>query len=107
MFGKLGDMAGMLKQAQEMQKNMGKMQELLAETEVRGKSICGRVEVVMTCDMHIRRVIIDDDCMNLLSADDMGKLVCDAFNSAMEAVKSVTKEKMNEVTGGLDIPGLA
>ena len=54
-----GQLAGLMKQAQQMQENMRKMQEQLASVEVEGQSGAGMVKVVMTCKHDVRRVAID------------------------------------------------
>ena len=107
MFGKLGDMAGMMKRAQEMQRNLAAAQEKLAQTEVKGASDCGNVEVTATCDMTIRRVQIKKECLDTGDPEIVEKKVLAATNAAIVAAKEVTREKMTELTGGLDIPGLS
>ena len=52
-------LAGLMKQAQQMQDNMKKAQEELARTEVEGQSGAGLVKVVMTCRHDVKRVTID------------------------------------------------
>jgi len=60
MFGKAG-IAGLMKQAQQMQENMKKAQEELAQVEVEGQAGNGLVKVVMSCAHVTRRVIISDE----------------------------------------------
>ncbi len=52
-------LAGLMKQAQQMQENMKKMQEQLASVEVEGQAGAGMVKVVMTCRHDVKRVTID------------------------------------------------
>ena len=59
-----GGIAGLMKQAQQMQENMKKMQEQLASVEVEGQSGAGMVKVLMTCKYDVRRVTIDDSVMD-------------------------------------------
>jgi len=54
-----GQIAGLMKQAQQMQDNMRKRQEQLAQIEVEGQAGAGVVKVVMTCRHEVKRVIID------------------------------------------------
>ena len=54
-----GGLSGLMKQAQQMQENMKKMQEQLALQEVEGQSGAGMVKVVMTCRHDVKRVAID------------------------------------------------
>ena len=53
-----GQLAGLMRQAQQMQENMQKMQELLASVEVEGQSGAGLVKVTMTCKHDVKRVTI-------------------------------------------------
>jgi len=107
MFGKLGDMAGMMKKAQEMQRNMTAVQEELAQTEVNGCSENETVKVTATCDMTIRRVIIKQECFDTGDPEILESMVLSATNSAIAAAKEQTQAKMSELTGGLNIPGLS
>ena len=58
MIGK-GGLGNLMKQAQQMQENMKKMQEQLATVEVEGQSGAGMVKVLMTCRNDVKRVTID------------------------------------------------
>ncbi len=59
-----GGIAGLMKQAQQMQANMEKAQAELAQTEVEGQSGAGAVKVVMTCKHDVKRVTIDPSVMD-------------------------------------------
>lgn len=106
MFGKLGDMAGMMKKAQEMQKNMASTQEELSNTEVKGGSANGEIEIAITCDMIIQRINIKQECLDANDKEILEALLLDATNNAISTAKQKTQEKMSELTGGLNIPGL-
>ena len=54
-----GGIAGLMKQAQQMQERMTKAQEELGAVEVEGQSGAGMVRVIMTCKYDVRRVNID------------------------------------------------
>ncbi|MFN3397141.1 MAG: YbaB/EbfC family nucleoid-associated protein, partial [Sulfurimicrobium sp.] len=58
-----GGLGGLMKQAQQMQDNMKKMQEQLATLEVEGQAGAGMVKVTMTCRHDVKRVSIDDSLM--------------------------------------------
>lgn len=95
-----GQLAGLMKQAQQMQENMKKMQEQLAQIEVEGQSGAGLVKVVMTCKNDVKRVTIDPS----LLADDkdlLEDLVAAAFNDAVRKAEATTQEKMGSLTSGL------
>ena len=96
-------LAGLMKQAQQMQDNMKKAQEELAQLEVEGQAGAGLVKVVMTCRHDVRRVSIDPS----LLADDrdmLEDLVAAAVNDAVRRVETTTQEKMSGLTAGLPLP---
>jgi DNA-binding YbaB/EbfC family protein len=98
-----GQLAGLMKQAQQMQENMKKMQEELAKIEVEGQSGAGLVKVTMTCKNDVRRVTIDPS----LLADDkdmLEDLVAAAFNDAVRKAEATSQEKMGGMTAGLPLP---
>jgi DNA-binding YbaB/EbfC family protein len=98
-----GQLAGLMKQAQQMQENMKKMQEQLASTEVEGQSGAGMVKVVMTCRHDVKRVTIDE---SLLKDDKemLEDLIAAAVNDAVRRVETTVQEKMAGVTAGLPLP---
>ena len=98
-----GGLGGLMKQAQQMQENMKKMQEQLAGVEVEGQSGAGMVKIVMTCRYDVRRVTID---ASLLQDDKemIEDLVAAAVNDAVRRVEAAVQEKMAGVTAGLPLP---
>ena len=56
-------LAGLMKQAQAMQRNMEKVQEELGKTIVEGQSGAGMVSVLMSCKFYVSRVSIDPSLM--------------------------------------------
>ncbi len=98
-----GQIAGLMKQAQQMQDNMRRMQEQLAGIEVEGQAGAGLVKVVMTCKHDVKRVSIDPS----LLADDkdmLEDLMAAAVNDAVRRVELTVQEKMAGVTAGLPLP---
>ena len=98
-----GGIAGLMKQAQQMQENMKKAQDQLATIEVEGQSGAGLVKVVMTCKHDVRRVSIDPS----LLADDkdmLEDLVAAAFNDGVRRAEEVSTEKMGKLTAGMPLP---
>ena len=96
-------LAGLMKQAQQMQENMSKLQEQLASIEIEGQSGAGVVKVTMTCRHDVKRVNIDSS----LLADDkemLEDLVAAAVNDAARKVEAAVQEKMAALTGGLGLP---
>ena len=98
-----GQLAGLMKQAQQMQENMKKVQEQLASTEVEGQSGAGLVKVIMTCKHDVKRVTIDESLLKD-DKDMLEDLVAAAMNDAVRRVENTVQEKMGAVTAGLPLP---
>ena len=99
-----GGIGKLMKQAQEMQANMQKAQEELANMEVTGNSGGGLVTVVMTGRHDVKRVSIDDSLMG----DDkemLEDLLAAAVNDAVRQVEKTSQEKMSGMTSGMNLPG--
>jgi len=80
-----GGIGNLMKQAQQMQENMQKLQAKLAEMEVEGESGAGLVKITMTGKHDVKRVSIDPS----LLADDkdmLEDLIAAAFNDAVRKV---------------------
>lgn len=97
-----GGLGGLMKQAQQMQDNMKKMQEQLGSVEVEGQSGAGMVKVTMTCKYDVRRVSIDPSVMD--DREMLEDLIAAAMNDAVRRVESTTQEKMAGFTAGLNLP---
>ena len=96
-------LAGLMKQAQQMQENMQRAQEELARTEVEGQSGAGLVKITMTCRHDVKRVSIDP---SLLGEDRemLEDLVAAAFNDALRRAEATTQEKLGGLTAGMPLP---
>lgn len=96
-------LAGLMKQAQQMQENVQRAQEELARTEVEGQSGAGLVKVVMTCRHDVRRVSIDSSLVGE-DRDMLEDLVAAAFNDAVRRAEATTQEKLGSLTAGMPLP---
>jgi DNA-binding YbaB/EbfC family protein len=96
-------LAGLMKQAQQMQDNLKRAQEELAQLEVEGVSGAGLVKVVMTCKHDVRRITIDP---SLLAEDKdmLEDLVAAAFNDGVRRAEELSQEKMGKLTAGMPLP---
>lgn len=98
-----GGLGNLMKQAQQMQANMQKAQEELAQMEVTGQSGGGMVSVVMNGRHEVRRVTIDDSLMG----DDremLEDLIAAACNDALRKAEEMAQEKMSGLAAGLNLP---
>jgi DNA-binding YbaB/EbfC family protein len=98
-----GGIAGLMKQAQQMQENMRKAQEQLATLEVEGQAGAGMVKVTMTCRHDVKRVLIDPSLLTE-DKDMLEDLVAAAVNDAVRRVEVTTQERMAGFTAGLQMP---
>ncbi len=98
-----GGLGGMMKQAQQMQQNMQKVQAELAGVEVEGQAGSGMVKVVMTCAHEVRRVSLSDSALS----DDkemLEDLIVLAINDAMKKAEATSQQRMSGFTAGLGLP---
>ena len=97
-----GGIAGLMKQAQQMQERMTKAQEELGAVEVEGQSGAGMVRVIMTCKYDVRRVNIDASVLD--DKEMLEDLIAAAINDAVRKAEATTQEKMSGFTAGLSLP---
>ncbi len=98
-----GQLAGLMKQAQQMQENMKKAQEQLAQMEVEGQSGAGLVKVTITCRNDVKRIAIDPTLLGE-DKDMLEDLIVAAMNDALRKAEQTASEKMGAMTAGLPLP---
>ena len=98
-----GGIGALMKQAQQMQENMRKVQEELGRTEVEGRSGAGLVKVTMTCKFAVKKVVVDPSLLGE-DKDMLEDLVAAAFNDGVAKAEAVTQAKMSGFTAGLNLP---
>ncbi|MCK0714212.1 YbaB/EbfC family nucleoid-associated protein [Chromohalobacter sarecensis] len=98
-----GGMGNMMKQAQEMQEKMQKVQEEIAETEVMGEAGAGMIKVTMNGRHDVSNVNIDPSVMEE-DKELLEDLLAAAVNDAVRKVETTSKERMEEVTAGMNLP---
>ena len=98
-----GQLAGLMKQAQQMQENMKKAQEQLAQMEVEGQSGAGLVKVTITCRNDVKRIASDPPLLEV-DKDMLEDLIVAAMNDALRKAEQTASEKMGAMTAGLPLP---
>ncbi|WP_062270436.1 YbaB/EbfC family nucleoid-associated protein [Endozoicomonas arenosclerae] len=98
-----GGMGNLMKQAQQMQEDMQRIQEELANAEVTGESGAGLVKVVMTGRHDVKRVDIDPSLMEE-DKEMLEDLLAAAVNDAVRKVEENSKDKMSGLTSGMGLP---
>jgi DNA-binding YbaB/EbfC family protein len=98
------DLMKMMKQAQEIQGKVQKMQEELADLEVEGQSGAGLVKVKVNGKFDARGLKIDPSLIKPEEAEMLEDLIVAAFQDAKAKAEAAMQAKMREVTGGLPLP---
>ncbi len=100
------NMNKMMKQVQQMQKQMVKAQEELAGMEVEASAGGGMVTVKVSGDLKINSVKIDPGAVDPDDVEMLEDMVLAATNEALRSAQELASNKMSGLTGGLNIPGL-
>jgi DNA-binding YbaB/EbfC family protein len=98
------DLMKMMKQAQEIQGRMQKLQEDLGTLEVEGQSGAGLVKVTVNGKFEARAVKIDASLIKPEEAEILEDLIVAAFQDAKSKAEAAVQAKMQELTGGLQLP---
>ncbi len=95
--------SNLMKQAQQMQNNLQKAQQELADLEVTGEAGGGLVKIIMTGRHDVRQVIIDPTLINE-DREMLEDLIAAAINDAVRKVEKVSQEKLAGMAGGFGLP---
>ncbi len=106
MFGGMGNLGNVMKQAQAMQERLAKVQAEVATKTVQASSGGGMVSVVANGGLEIVSVKIDPEVVKSNDTEMLQDLVVAATNEALRKAREMVAEEMKGVTGGLQIPGL-
>lgn len=101
----MGGMQQMLKQANQMQSKMKKIQDELKQKTYSGQSAGKAIDVSVSGDYLIKEITIDDEFFKEADKDSLQDLISIAANQAISAAKKDSETQMNQVTGGA-MPGL-
>ncbi len=102
----LANVGSMLKQAQEMGSKMEGLNETLKNKRATGAAGGGMVEVEVTGTGEVLKVRIDPTLIERRDAEMIEDLLPAAFNQALERANALRAEAMQEMTSGMDLPGL-
>jgi DNA-binding YbaB/EbfC family protein len=105
MKGMMGGMAGLMKQANQMQLKMKKLQEELATREFSGTSGGGAVTAKVNGDNKVLSLVINPEVMKSGDVEMLQDLITSAVNDALKVAKETSSQEMSKITGGLSIPG--
>jgi DNA-binding YbaB/EbfC family protein len=98
------NLAGLMKQAQQMQSKMQEMQARLESIEVEGTAGAGLVAVTLNGKGDLRRVKIDPKLADPSDLEMLEDLIVAAHRDAKTKIEAMTQDEMQKVTGGLQLP---
>ena len=102
----IGGMGNLLKQAQEMQARMAKIQEELGQKTVEGSAGGGMVQVTVNGQFNLTVVQIEAPVIKADEKEMLEDLILAAVNDGMRKAREMASAEMAKLTGGFKIPGL-
>jgi hypothetical protein len=102
----MGDLGKLMKQAQEMQSKMARVQEDLAGREVEGTAGGGMVTVRMNGKQELLSVKIKPDAVDPEDVEMLEDMLIAAFNEARRQAEDLMQKEMAKATGGMGLPGM-
>ena len=95
-----------MKQAQKMQTKMAAMQEELKNEQLESSAGGGMVKVKITGDVQVVSITIDPAAVDPEDVEMLQDMVTAAVNEAIRSAQELAAARMNDITGGMNIPGL-
>jgi len=102
-----GGMGNLMKQAQQMQQKMLKLQEEIAKKTLDASVGGGMVTVTVNGKSEVLRIKIEPQVVDPDDVDMLEDLVVAGVNEALRKAQEMMSEEMGKLTGGLKIPGLS
>lgn len=99
------NLAGLMKQASQMQSKMQEMQARLDAMEIEAEAGAGMVKLVLSGKGDLRRVKIDPKLADPAELEMLEDLLMAAHAEAKRKIEAVMAEEMDKATGGMQLPG--
>lgn len=96
----------LLRQAQQLQARLAKVQEELENVTVEASAGGGAVKVVVTGKLKVQSVEIAPEAVNPEDVEMLQDLVMAATNEALDKAQELAQKSLSAITGGMRIPGL-
>ena len=96
----------MMRQAQQLQQRLAKMQQELEEATVEATAGGGMVRAVVTGKQTVTAITIDPAAVDPDDLEVLEEMVMAAVNEALQKSQEMAQQKLGALTGGLNIPGL-
>lgn len=101
-----GNIQALMKQAQDMQKQLQKAQEVAVTLRAEGSTGGGMVKAIASGDNRIQSLIIKKEAVSPKDVDLLQDMIVAAINEALTGVQEKVQAEMSKATGGVSIPGL-
>jgi DNA-binding YbaB/EbfC family protein len=98
------NLAGLMKQAQQMQSKMEEMQAKLEAMEITGESGAGLVRITLNGKSDLKKLQIDPKIVDPADVEMLADLILAAHRDAKTKIEAASAEEMQKVTGGLQLP---
>ena len=102
-----GGMGNLMKQAQQMQQKMLKLQEEIAKRTLDASVGGGMVTVTVNGKSEVLRIKIEPQVVDPDDVEMLEDLIVAGVNEALRKAQEMMSEEMSKLTGGLRIPGLS
>ncbi len=99
-------MGNLLKQAQQLQTKMARLQEELEEKTVEASSGGGMVTAVINGRQEILSINIEPEVINPDDQEMLQDLILAAINDGLAKARNMVNEEMGKLTGGLNLPNI-
>ena len=106
MAGSLGDLGGLLRQAQKMQRQVAELQDELGKRSFEGSAGGGAVVVAVNGKREFQSIRIKPEVVDPEDVEMLEDLVGAALKDALQKAEEASSEAMKGVTGGLGLPGM-
>ena len=106
MAGSLGDLGGLLRQAQKMQRQVAELQEELHKRIFEGSAGGGAVKVKVNGARQLLEVKISPEVVDPKDVDMLEDLVAGAVKEALKQAEETVAAEMQGLTGGMGLPGM-
>ena len=100
------NMGNLMKQAQQFQTKMAKLQEELGQKTIEASSGGGMVTVVVNGQQEVLSIKIDPEVVNQDDVEMLQDLILAAVNDGLTRAKNMVSEEMGKLTGGLNLPNI-
>lgn len=107
MFKELSQLASLMKQAQGMSGKIQEIKDRMASFRCEGQAGGGMVTVEVTGQLKVSGCRIDPELIASGDRELLEDLICSAANQALEKLRETQLSEMQQLTGGLNIPGVS